>query len=73
MKAALYFDNAVGFGDWTIFLNNRAIQDLREARRTDAKHFGIIVKKIKFVILRDGALWMLNVSSQGAFQWSLLR
>ena len=73
MKAALYFDNAVGFGEWTILLDNRAIQNLREARRTDAKHFGIIIKKMKFVIIRDGALWMLTVSSQGAFQWSLLR
>jgi len=67
MKAALYFDNADGFGDWTIFLNNRATQNLREARRTDAKHFGIIVKKMKYVIIRDDVLRMLTVSSTGSF------
>jgi hypothetical protein len=63
MKAALYFDNAIGFGDWRILVSKRATQDLREAHRTDAKHFRIIVKKIKFVILHDSALWMLTVSS----------
>ncbi|KIM81676.1 hypothetical protein PILCRDRAFT_88881 [Piloderma croceum F 1598] len=51
MKAALYFDSAVGFGEWRILLSTCATQDLREARRTDAKLFKIIVKKIKFILL----------------------
>jgi len=51
MKAALCFDSAVGFGEWRILLSTRATQNLREARRTDAKLFKIIVKKIKFAFL----------------------
>jgi len=51
MKAALYFDSAVGFGEWRILLSTRATQNLREVRRTDAKLFKIIVKKIKFAFL----------------------
>ncbi|KDR84732.1 hypothetical protein GALMADRAFT_260438 [Galerina marginata CBS 339.88] len=47
MKAALYFDSAVGFGEWRILISTRADRDLREARRKDAKFFKIIIKKIK--------------------------
>lgn len=57
MKAALYFDSAVGFGDWRILLSTRATQNLREARRADAKLFKIIVKKIKFVTLHENPPW----------------
>jgi hypothetical protein len=47
MKAALYFDSVVGFGEWRILISTRADRDLREARRMDAKSFKIIIKKIK--------------------------
>ncbi|KZP30395.1 P-loop containing nucleoside triphosphate hydrolase protein [Athelia psychrophila] len=47
MKAALYFKNADDFGDWRIFLNGRAIQNLREARRGDKYYFKSIFKKMK--------------------------
>ncbi|KZP05200.1 hypothetical protein FIBSPDRAFT_1054221 [Athelia psychrophila] len=47
MKAALYFKNADDFGDWRIFLNGRAIQNLREARRGDKSYFKSIFKKMK--------------------------
>lgn len=50
MKAALYFDSAVGFGDWRLLLSTRATRDLREARRADATLFKMIVKKMKFVM-----------------------
>jgi len=56
MKAALYFDSAVGFGEWRILLST---QNLREARRTDAKLFKIIVKKIKFALLCFGLYTMI--------------
>ncbi|KAH7926210.1 hypothetical protein BV22DRAFT_1063475 [Leucogyrophana mollusca] len=47
MKAALYFDNAEGFGDWTILIGSAADRKLREYRKADVKIFSIIVKKIK--------------------------
>ncbi|KAH7911824.1 hypothetical protein BJ138DRAFT_1005801 [Hygrophoropsis aurantiaca] len=47
MKAALYFDNAEGFGEWTILVGNGADRKLREFRKADVKIFSIIVKKIK--------------------------
>ena len=47
VKAALYFDSAKGFGEWRILISTRADQDLRQARRRDARLFRIFVKKIK--------------------------
>ncbi|KAG1841506.1 hypothetical protein F4604DRAFT_1598139 [Suillus subluteus] len=47
MKAALYFDNADGFGEWPIVISTEACKNLREFRRADGKIFEIIVKKIK--------------------------
>ena len=51
MKAALYFDSADGFGEWRILISTRADRDLRQARKRDAKMFGIYIKKIKRVAL----------------------
>ncbi|KAG0703070.1 hypothetical protein DFH29DRAFT_918710 [Suillus ampliporus] len=47
MKAALYFENADGFGEWRILISTEAYKNLREFRRADVKIFQIIVKKIK--------------------------
>ncbi|KAI6020999.1 hypothetical protein BKA83DRAFT_178181 [Pisolithus microcarpus] len=47
MKAALYFENADGFGEWRILIGTNATKKLREFRRNDAKKFKIVVKKIK--------------------------
>ncbi|KAI6022560.1 hypothetical protein EDC04DRAFT_2606960 [Pisolithus marmoratus] len=47
MKAALYFDNADGFGEWRILIGTNATKKLREFRRNDGKKFKIVVKKIK--------------------------
>ncbi|KAG2139121.1 uncharacterized protein EDB93DRAFT_708493 [Suillus bovinus] len=47
MKAALYFDNADGFGEWRILISTEAYRNLREFRRTNKKILKIIVKKIK--------------------------
>jgi len=47
MKAALYFESVKGFGQWRILISSRADKMLRKARRSDAKIFKIIVKKIK--------------------------
>ncbi|KAG2109747.1 uncharacterized protein F5147DRAFT_150702 [Suillus discolor] len=49
MKAALFFDNADGFGDWQILISTEAYKHLREHRRADKKIFKIIYKKIKSV------------------------
>jgi hypothetical protein len=49
MKAALYFDNANGFGEWRILISTEAHKHLREHRRADKKIFTIIYKKIKSV------------------------
>ena len=48
MKAALYFDDIEGFGEWSIMLSTRAQKDLREARRADGAVFRIVMKKIKW-------------------------
>ncbi|KAG1719550.1 hypothetical protein EDB19DRAFT_1860748 [Suillus lakei] len=47
LKAALYFDNADGFGEWRILISSEAYKHLREHRRADQKIFKIIYKKIK--------------------------
>ncbi|KAI0641201.1 hypothetical protein C8Q79DRAFT_992409 [Trametes meyenii] len=47
MKAALYFDSAVGFGEWRILISTRADRDLRQARNRSPDIFRIIIKKIK--------------------------
>ncbi|KAI6143839.1 P-loop containing nucleoside triphosphate hydrolase protein [Pisolithus thermaeus] len=47
MKPALHFDNADGFGEWRILIGTSAIGKLREFRRSDAKKFKAVYKKIK--------------------------
>jgi hypothetical protein len=47
MKAALYFDDVDGFGEWSILLSSRAQKDLREYKRADGAIFRIIMKKMK--------------------------
>ncbi|KIN94541.1 hypothetical protein M404DRAFT_380130 [Pisolithus tinctorius Marx 270] len=47
MKAALYFDNADGFGEWRILIGTNATKKLREFRGSDGYKFKIVVKKIK--------------------------
>jgi len=49
MKAALYFDNIKGFGEWSILLSTRAQNDLRDVRHTDYALFQTVMKKIKQV------------------------
>ena len=51
MKAALYFDNADGFGQWRILISGRADRNLREARKKDTNLFRITLKKIKYPFL----------------------
>ncbi|KAG1851820.1 hypothetical protein C8R48DRAFT_361252 [Suillus tomentosus] len=47
MKAALYFENADGFGEWRILISTEAYKNLRELRKSEKKTFKIIVGKIK--------------------------
>ena len=47
IKAALYFENVEGFGEWRILLSTKAQKYLREVRRGNGAMFGIVVKKIK--------------------------
>ncbi|KAH6917647.1 hypothetical protein BKA70DRAFT_1418375 [Coprinopsis sp. MPI-PUGE-AT-0042] len=47
LKAALYFDSAADFGDWEVFVSNKAIGDLRSAQRRDRSFYDIVMKKIK--------------------------
>jgi hypothetical protein len=49
MKAALYFENADGFGEWRILISTEAYKNLRELRKSEKKTFKIIVGKIKSV------------------------
>jgi hypothetical protein len=48
MKAALYFDDIEGFGEWAVLLSTRAQKDMREVRRADGTIFRIVMKKIKW-------------------------
>lgn len=48
MKAALYFDDVKGFGEWSILLSTRAQKDLRDYKRADGAMFKIIMKKMKY-------------------------
>ncbi|TFY57544.1 hypothetical protein EVJ58_g6956 [Rhodofomes roseus] len=47
MKAALYFDNADGFGEWRILISTRADADLRQLRKKNPALFEITLNKIK--------------------------
>ncbi|KAI6114348.1 P-loop containing nucleoside triphosphate hydrolase protein [Pisolithus sp. B1] len=47
MRVALHFDNADGFGEWRILIGTNAIRKLKEFRRSDAKKFKTVYKKIK--------------------------
>ncbi|KAH9931245.1 uncharacterized protein B0H18DRAFT_929725 [Fomitopsis serialis] len=47
LKAALYFDSAEGFGDWTILISTSAQADLRQMRKKSVDLFYITLKKIK--------------------------
>jgi len=49
MKAALYFENADGFGEWRIIIGTDATKKLRELAKGDRKKCAIVVKKIKYV------------------------
>ena len=49
MKAALYFENADGFGEWRIIIGTDATKKLRELANGDRKKCAIVVKKIKYV------------------------
>lgn len=51
MKAALYFDDVEGFGEWSILLSTRAQKDLRDYKRADGAMFRIIMKKIKWDLI----------------------
>ena len=51
MKAALYFDNAEGFGQWRILISGRGDRDLRKTRKKDINLFRITLKKIKYVFV----------------------
>ena len=56
MKAALYFENADGFGDWRIIIGTDATKKLRELANGDKKRCAIVLKKIKY----DMCLPLLN-------------
>jgi len=47
MKAALYFDDIEGFGEWAVLLSTRAEKDIRSMKRADGAMFEIVMKKIK--------------------------
>ena len=53
MKAALYFDDIEGFGEWAILLSTQAQKDLRTIKRSDGAMFRIVIKKIRWVLTRS--------------------
>lgn len=75
MKAALYFDNADGFGQWRILISGRADRNLREARKKDTNLFRITLKKIKYPLSFSSDLCVLSnlEITQRTVERSLLR
>ena len=71
MRAALYFDSPVGFGEWRVFISTRADKDLREARKKDPTKFDIYVKKIKCVSCWGIAFRADCGGYKGTFEWPL--
>ena len=49
LKAALYHQSADGFGEWRIFLGDKAAKDLRQLRKGDANMLKIAVNKLRYV------------------------
>ena len=49
MKAALYFKNADGFGDWRIIIGTDATKKLCKLANDDRRKCVMVVKKIKYV------------------------
>jgi len=47
MKAALYFEDIEGFGEWAVLLSTRAQKYLRDVKGADGAMFRIVMKKIK--------------------------
>lgn len=48
MKAALYFEDVEGLGEWSILLSTRAQKDLQGIKDSDTAMFKIVVEKIKW-------------------------
>lgn len=49
VRAALYEQSAKGFGEWRMWLSERAQGDLQKKHKADVKEFGIIMRKLKSV------------------------
>jgi hypothetical protein len=47
MKAALYFEDIEGFGEWSILLSTRVQRGLQGIKDSDTAMFKIVVEKIK--------------------------
>lgn len=78
MKAALYFENADGFGDWRIIIGADAIRTLRELADGDRTKCVVVVKKIKYVatlsLFKLGALTVvIGNSRRGTFPMIIRR
>ena len=67
MKAALYFDDVEGFGEWSILLSTRAQKDLRDYKRADGAMFRIIMKKMKY------DLTFVTITAADSFQATVPR
>jgi hypothetical protein len=65
MKAALYFDNAKGFGDWKIFVSTAAIKDLRANRKKNPELCKIILKKMRCVVISHYSANLASIWRQG--------
>ena len=76
MKAALYFENANGFGDWRIIIGTDATKKLRELANGDKKKCAIVVKKIKYVVclpLLSELTVVIDNSRTGTFRMIIRR
>ncbi|KAF9230068.1 hypothetical protein BU15DRAFT_84088, partial [Melanogaster broomeanus] len=69
IKAALYFDNADGFGNWRILIGTDATKELRRLTKSDRKKAGIVVKKIKQ--LSNGHFSEDNQKRLNRFGWGV--
>jgi hypothetical protein len=62
LRAALFFDNAEGFGSWRLVLSGKAIKDLREQRKGGI--FRIVIKKMKCVCTMSPRLFHFEILTE---------
>lgn len=73
LKAALYFENADGFGEWRVIISTDATKKLQELAGGDRQKCVVVVKKIKCVIWSVIAARAINCYDKTTLEGALLQ